>query len=296
MRKLDLHIHSWHSSDGELAVAEIIDIAKAKGLNTIAVTDHNCARGVPEALSYGNQTGVNVIPGIELDCVYQDVNLHLLGYHIDWKLQEFETLACDMEAQELRVLPRMVHNLRLIGIVDSEDEVLRQAEGKPPSAEMIAEILLHQPAAYSNPQLRPYLPGGQRSDKPYLNFYRDFLAPRKSAHVPQEYMRLEEAVSLVRHSGGVAVLAHPGDNLRTRLELLDDIIRVGVDGLEVFSNYHTDEQIAFFHRKAKEKNVLITCGSDFHGKNKPGIHIGDSRCPQEVDGLWPETESDWIRK
>ena len=285
MNKIDLHIHSNHSADGELAVQEILDISKRQGLNTIAITDHNSVKGIETAIHYGNQLNVEVIPSIEIDCSYHSVNLHLLGYFIDWKRKEFIDLEQNLYNQEMAAFPKMIRKLRAVGIVVDEDEILKEAAGKVPCGELIGEVLLHKDNAKENPMLRPYLEGGERSDMPYLNFYRDFFAQGKIAHVPLQYLQLKEAIELVKNSNGIPIIAHPGDNLKDKMDLLDDIIREGVMGIEVFSNYHTPGQIEFFYKKAAEESLFITCGSDFHGKNKPGITIGACNCQFEIEPL-----------
>lgn len=285
MNKFDLHIHSAHSADGEFTVQEILTISKRYGLNTIAITDHNSVKGIDTAIDYGNQFNVKVIPGIEIDCLYHSVNLHLLGYFIDWKKKEFADLEQYMHAQEMAAFPKMISKLRSAGIVADEDEILKQAGGKIPCGELIGEVLLHKKNAKENPRLRPYLAGGERSDMPYLNFHRDFFAQGKVAHVPLQYFQLKEMIELIKDSNGIPIIAHPADNLKHNMAMLDDIIQEGVMGIEVFSNYHTPDQVEFLYKKAIEENFFITCGSDFHGKNKPGITIGDCNCPFEIEPL-----------
>ena len=88
-------------------------------------------------------------------------------------------------------------------------------------------------------------------------------------------MHLKDAIDLIKASNGIPVIAHPGDNLRNNMDMIDSIMREGVMGIEVFSNYHTPDQVEYFQDKAKKNKLIITCGSDFHGKNKPRIQLGD---------------------
>lgn len=285
MNTMDLHIHSNHSADGELTVQEIVAISKKLGLTTIAITDHNCVTGIEAAIDCGKQLNIEVIPGIEIDCVYRSVNLHLLGYYIDWEDKAFVELTQYLHEQEMAAFPQMIKNLEDVGIKADADEIVKHAAGKVPCGELIAEVLLGKDNAKENPKLRPYLAGGERSNMPYLNFYRDFFAQGKAAYVPIRYMQLQEAIELVKKSHGIPVIAHPGDNLKNNLGMIDEIIHEGILGIEVFSNYHTPEQIQYFNDKAKVNKLQITCGSDFHGKNKPGISIGACHCHIELEQL-----------
>ncbi|WP_215828257.1 hypothetical protein [Pelorhabdus rhamnosifermentans] len=83
---------------------------------------------------------------------------------------------------------------------------------------------------------------------------------------------------IFNNRGGIPVIAHPGDNLRNNMDMIDNIIKEGIRGIEVFSGYHTPDQVAYFQNKAEKNKLIITCGSDFHGKNKPHIQLGDCKC------------------
>lgn len=275
MNKIDLHIHSHYSADGELTIAEILDRSKKQGIKTIAITDHNSVRGIGEAIQYGKQLDIEVVPGIEIDCTYHSVNLHLLGYYIDWHKHAFHELEKSLYEQEMKAFPQMINNLRKIGIEVDGEEVLRRANGKAPCGELIGEVILDNEDCINKEILRPYRTGGERSDMPYLNFYRDFFSQGKIAHVPLRYLHLKDAIDLIKASNGIPVIAHPGDNLRNNMDMLDLIIREGVMGIEVFSNYHTSDQIEYFRSKVKKDKLIMTGGSDFHGKNKPSIKLGD---------------------
>lgn len=285
MNRVDLHIHSCYSDDGEFTPYQIIQLSTNRRMKTIAITDHNSVKGVEEAIEYGKHFGVEVIPGIEIDCTYNNVDLHLLGYYIDYTGKEFEDLEKSLFEKSIDAFPKMILNLRKIGICVDGEEVLRKANGKIPTGELIAEVILNKEGNINNQLLRPYLKGGKRSDMPYINFYWDFFAQGRVAHVPIEYMSLKEAINLVKKSGGIPVIAHPGINLNNNIELLENIIKEGVEGIEVFNNYHTKSQINYLNKKAEEYELLITCGSDFHGKNKPKIEIGMCNCTIDENEL-----------
>jgi len=278
MNKIDLHIHSSYSDDGELTPYQILQYSTNKRMQTISITDHNSVKGVDEAIEYGKHLGVEVIPGIEIDCSYNNVNLHLLGYYIDYTRKEFEVLEKNLFEKSMTAFPQAIINLEKIGIYADVRKILKKANGRPPTGELIAEVILENEDSINNKLLKPYLKGGTRSNMPYLNFYLDFFAQGKIAHVPIEYLSLKAAINLVKDTGGIPIIAHPGINLKNNMEMLDFIIKEGIEGIEVFSNYHTSREIDYFYKKAKEYGLLITCGSDFHGKYKPGIEIGMCNC------------------
>ena len=283
MLKADLHIHSKHSPDGEIDVKEIIKSCKNAGLDVISITDHNLVKGIPEALECGSICGIKVIQGIEIDCNYKGIDLHLLGYNINWESHDFADLEVQIAGKVMGSFSLMIDNLNKAGIDVDAGEVLLKAEVRLPSAELIAEVLLGNPRYHGNEKLRPYRTGGARSDMPYINFYLDYFAQDKPAYVKIDYMDYHEAIALIKGNNGVPVVAHPGLNLKGKEEIIVELLDNGAEGLEAFNNYHDYEQITYFANIALERNVLVTCGSDFHGKNKPLIRVGEFRRMREYE-------------
>lgn len=269
----DLHIHSEYSSDGEFRVADLVGKCAAAGTRIFSLTDHNSVRGLDEARDGALQAGLGFVPGIEIDCNFEGTDLHLLGYRIDWKSPDFRALEETVAAKVMASFGQTVDKLRKLGFSVDEQAVLAAAAGKLPTLELIAEVMLSD-AGCDTPLLAPYREDGARGEMPYINFYLDFGAQGKPAFVPVDYMSYCDAVELVRDNGGVPVVAHPGLNLRGRERIAEKLLERGAEGLEVFNNYHDDRQIAYFAPLVQRRGALMTCGSDFHGKTKPLIHIG----------------------
>lgn len=275
--RADLHIHSSFSNDGEFPVGEIIRMCMESGMDSFSVTDHNCVGGSREAARLSKDLDINFIPGIEIDCNYKGTDLHLLGYLVDLEGRDFDELEKSHQKKHMDAVPRMIHNLAQLGIHIDLDELMLKSGGDPPSAELFAELLLQKPEQADHPKLRPYLPGGERSDMPLINFYLDFFAQGKPAYVRIQHMPFREAVQLVKDNGGIPIVAHPGLNLKGQEEVVHELLDDGAAGLEVFNNYHDKRQAEYFARLCRNRTALMTCGSDFHGKNKPLITIGQFR-------------------
>ncbi len=273
--KADLHIHSLYSNDGELGIPEILKNCHKNGVDTFSITDHNCVGGSREAMRLAAvDDGINFIPGIEIDCNYKGCDLHLLAYQIDLKSDDFDTLEHSVRRRHMDAIPQMISNLEQLGIVIDRDELMKKSGEEPPTGELFAELLIQNPNQHSNPRLKPYLPGGERSDMPLINFYLDFFAQGKPAYVKIDHLDFKEAVALVRNNGGIPIVAHPGLNLEGREEVVNELMDHGAAGLEVFNNYHNNKQVAYFAGETSKRGALMTCGSDFHGKNKPLISLG----------------------
>ena len=274
MAKVDLHIHSTFSSDGEFTPAELVEIAKSEGLSAIAITDHNTTAGCGAALQAGQAAGIEIIPAVELDCIFQDIEFHLLGYFLDHQSEKIARYFDNIREQELLVARERVRLVNAAGIEIDLAEAQSRANDVFITGEIIAEIVLNKPNSAANPLLRPFLPGGARSDNPYVNFYWDYCAQGKPAFVPIKYISMVEAIALIRELGGIPCLSHPGANLKGRFDLLEGIVALGMQGIEVYNNYHSPEEVCYFAAKAREYGLAITCGSDFHGKTKPAIRMG----------------------
>lgn len=273
MGQLDLHMHSSVSIDSDISPRGLAELCCQEGVTIAALTDHNDIAGVAEFIWRSAQLGVRAIPGIELDCIYENYNLHILGYAID-----IANPVLIRTIQEVRGLLTEA-GLRLMDAVEALDlrfdreHVLTRAKHGIVCAEMIAETVLKLPENHMHPLIQPLLSGGALADRPLVNFYWSVCAPGKPAYVPVEYMTAGQAVDLIHGSGGIAVLAHPGVSIKEQ-EVLDRVLSLPLDGVEVFSSYHTPAQAARYWEIAKAHQLLATGGSDFHGKTKPDIRLG----------------------
>jgi predicted metal-dependent phosphoesterase TrpH len=274
LERADLHIHSYYSLDGEFSIKDLLALCQDQKLTTLSLTDHNSVRGVGEAVDQAFSAGITVIPGIEIDCIYNGIDLHILGYNFKWDSKDFSRLEDEVHHRIMNAFPEMLRLLNKAGITVDADEVIELAKGRPPCAEQIAEALVTNPVYHSNPLVEPYLENGSRSDMPYINFYHDYFAQGRPAYVKIDYMSYNETIALIRDHDGIPIVAHPGVNLRNREEVIHELLDEGALGLEAFNNYHDPDQIAYFADIAVKRNLLLTCGSDFHGKNKPLIKPG----------------------
>lgn len=278
MTNIDLHMHSNISIDGEFTPETLMVKCHEKGLTIVSLTDHNSTRGIEEAIDASKKLGIKLIPGIELDCSYKEVNLHLLGYGIDFNDPRFHVYEKYVIEQEMKSSKDRIQLVRDLGIVLSDEDIENLAPDGVVTGEKIAEAALMDSRNKTHPQMKPYFPGGERSDNPMVNFYWDFCSKGKPAYVHITYMSLEEAVALIESAGGIPFFAHPGNNIGMDEELLKGIIETGAKGIEVYSSYHTAVQTAFYKNKVEEMNLLFSAGSDFHGKTKPSILLGGTEC------------------
>lgn len=281
---IDLHMHSMYSDDGEYTPTQLVDMCHEAGVKIMAIADHNWVKANEEAKKHADELGMIYIPAIEIDCTYKGVNLHVLGYGID-NQEVFNQLGEDIEKQEIACSMKKLELTNALGFDLKKEQLDALSTNGVYTGEMFGEALLNDSRYDDHELLKPYRQGGERSDNPYVNFYWDYYAQGKPCYTEIHFPTLEETIQLIHQHGGVALLAHPGNNLKGQFELFDEMVAFGLDGVECFSSYHTTETNEYFYNKAKELNVLYTCGSDFHGKTKPSIHLGENGClnPQEIE-------------
>lgn len=285
MSYIDLHMHSNYSDDGEFSPKKIVELCLEKGVKYFAIADHNSTKGVAEAKEYCDDKDITIIPAIELDCTIDGVNLHLLGYNVDYKSDDFERIEENIIAQEQVASKERMRLVRALGI-NFEDSVIDSlSKNGVVNGEMIAEAAMLFDKNKENKLLKPYYEGGLRSDNPYVNFYWDYCSQGKPAYAEVKFISLQEAIKVVEDNGGIPVLAHPGNNVKENKDLLEKIIKDGVKGLEVYSSYHNEKQTAFYKDFAINNNLIMTCGSDFHGKTKPSISIGGISCEDNEEKI-----------
>jgi hypothetical protein len=239
---------------------ELVRLAKLQGVTALAVTDHDSVKGLPEALIEGERQGIHIIPGIEISCVYKDVELHILGYYIRVDDARLTTaLAQYLTSREDRN-PRIVQKLRELGFELSYDEVKTFAGAATVGRPHIAQIL----------KMKGYVTSVAQA-------FELYLADGASAYVARRLPCASDAIRLIREIGGVPVLAHPMYATRLRQsfdELCQTLKTYGLAGLETHYSSHTQPMTDRFRSIAREQDLLMTGGSDFHGDSKPEILVG----------------------
>ena len=275
---IDLHMHSKYSDDGEFTPSELVEMCHRSGIKIMAIADHNSVKAIDEAKETAKKYDIKYISAIEIDCTYNGINLHVLGYGIDYHHEDFKRLEQNVLDQELKCSKEKILLTNKLGFEVDEEALNKLSANGVYTGEMFGEVLLNDPRYQEHPLLKPYREGGARSDNPYVNFYWDYYSQGKPCYTKIIYPSLKETIDLIKKHGGTVVLAHPGNNLKGQFEVFDEMVALGIEGVEAFSNYHSLETVNYFYNAGKKHDLLITCGSDFHGKTKPAIELGECRC------------------
>ena len=259
---IDLHVHS-NASDGTLSPREVVLLAQEAGLSAIALTDHDTTAGTAEAMAAGEETGVRVIPGIEVSSSYEDKELHILGLFVHPGEAGFEDFLKAMRARRDRRNEEMLARFARDGITFTQEELTGGNPDTVITRAHVARALLARGAGSSREQIfKKYLQYGGR------------YCPLKE-HFPPE-----EVVRILLENGAFVSLAHPfqyrlGD--RATEQLIARLASLGMQGLEVNHSSHNPLEVKKLSSIARRLRLLPTGGSDFHGANKPDIQIGTGR-------------------
>jgi len=257
---IDLHTHTTFS-DGSLTPAELVGEATAVGLTAVAVTDHDTVDGLPEALAAGERLGIRVVPGVEINLEHERVTMDMLGYFLGGPPSE------ELKAQlaELRIYrdernARILERLAELGFALEPDDLTAAAENGAVGRPHIGEALVRRGYAGSVKEA-----------------FERFLRRGAPAWVDRRRLSLGAALRLLRASGGLPVLAHPGlihADAAGLEHIVRDAAKLGMAGIECYYPLHDAATVARCLALAEKYALVPTGGSDFHGSVKPDAHLG----------------------
>ncbi len=263
MGSVDLHLHTT-ASDGVMTPSEIVRYAKRKGLQAIAITDHDTIEGLAEGLSEGQRVEFEVIPGVEISAEHSPGSMHLLGYFVEIDHPLLKSRLDYLQNARAERNPKIAERLNRLGVRISYEEVIKASGGGQVGRPHFAQVLL---------------------EKGYVRTFQEaferYLGKGAPAYVDKVRFRPKEAISFIREAGGVAVLAHPktlGTGGSSKLEeLIVELMRYGLKGMEVFYPEHSPLEVTQFRALAERLGLLATGGTDYHGIEKEELDIGVGR-------------------
>ncbi len=270
-RFVDLHCHST-ASDGTLAPADVVRLARDTGLSGLSLTDHDTIDGLAEAADEAGRLGLDFLPGIEISCEFpRPGTMHVLGYGVDVNSPVLKELTRTLLVGRDDRNPKIVRKLNELGVSITMEEVEQEAGGNVLGRPHIAAILTRKGYVSSIKQA-----------------FDKYLATGAAAYFDKERLTPRRAMDLIRQSHGMPFLAHPVQ-LRTENDAqlertLKDLVDLGLVGLEVIHSDHDDPLVEKYSRLAEKFGLAKSGGSDFHGSNKKGIRLGEAngrRVPRE---------------
>ena len=252
--KADLHIHST-VSDGSDSIEQIIVVARNKGLDAIAITDHDTVSHISQIPA---DADIKVIGGVEISSVHRKTNtrVHMLGYNIQ-KPEIITSLTEPLLEARIKNSEEQAEILKRHGYQIDIDKLAR-ADGKYLYKQHIMDWLVTT---------------GQAPDM-FGDFYQKTFKQGGICAFDIEYIDVFDAVKAIKEAGGLAVLAHPGQ--QQNFWLIPELVNLGLDGLEMNHHTHNEKDRETIRDYAKQYNLFLAGGSDYHGKYEPQpFGIGD---------------------
>jgi predicted metal-dependent phosphoesterase TrpH len=262
---IDLHIHST-ASDGTLSPTDIIAMALRLSLGAIAITDHDSIAGSREALLSGISPELGFLTGVEMSAEPPPSypgsgSIHILGYALRLDDPELNRTLARLQTARKNRNPEILQRLNQLGIPIRLEEVEREAAGGQAGRPHIATVLIKKGVV-------------QTIDEAFDRY----LGNGKPAYVDKFRIECHQVIELITAAGGIPVLAHPGllelDDDEPLDDMLQEMIAMGLKGMEVVFPEHSPEQTQRYTGLARRHMLLMTGGTDFHGDIHPDVRMG----------------------
>ena len=258
----DLHIHT-NFSDSTLSPQDVVKEALERQLSCIAITDHDTVEGIKPTQQAACNSGLEIIPAIEMSSELQGKDIHILGYFLDCGNVILKEELKKMRSARIDRIQKMIEKLKIFGINNiTLEEVCALSLGSV-GRPHLAAVLKEKRWVSSIPEA-----------------FEKYIGEDGPAYINKFKISSFEAIALIKKSKGLAVLAHPV--VTNRDELIPSLVDAGLQGIEVYYPYYSETAIQFYLGIAKKHNLLATGGSDGHGKAKPHTFIGKMRIPYEL--------------
>jgi predicted metal-dependent phosphoesterase TrpH len=265
---IDLHTHST-ASDGQYPPTEVADRVARAGTVAWALTDHDTVAGLETAAAAARALSIRFISGIELSALLDEREVHVLGHFVDPvhpELRQFEDKLADHRRGRVR---RMVELLAAHGVTVTESAIVACSGGKTIGRPHVARAMVEAGAVSTVKEA-----------------FDRYIGEGRPAYVGRFRLTAEDAAAMIRRSGGVATLAHPGVS-KVQPRELSRLRTLGFDGVEAAHPDHPPEQADRYREEAGKAGLVCTAGTDFHGEIvAPGRFLGTSRmAPSDLERL-----------
>lgn len=267
---LDLHIHSTFS-DGTLSPAEVVALARRKGLSAISLTDHDTVAGILPAIQAAEGHDLEVISGLEISVLHEGVALHILGYLIDTENPVLNRALGELQKGRDERNAKILQLLSDLGIEVTVEDLQRVSHTGQTGRPHIARVMVEKGVVPT-----------------ILQAFEQYLGRGGKAYASRPVLNAVDALGILREAGGLAILAHPlqiDPTLEKLPALLNELLPLGLDGIEGYYPTHSAKARRKLRALAGKYGLLLTGGSDFHGDIRPGTTLAGGKNVQVPDEL-----------
>lgn len=279
--RVDLHQHSI-ASDGGHTGRELVERAKKERIAAISITDHNTFESYAEAAETGKKLGVEVMVGLELDSEFNGYELHFLAYGFDTNNKDLNDALKEKQEERFERAQTIVSRLDDIGFNIKFEDV--QAIGSTSLAKFHIIKAMMEDKKNREKVFREVSPNPD-----IFEVIEHYFLRGKAAYVPKTIFSTPEIFKLIHNAGGLVSLAHPGLlhpdwEMRYKADpIMEELIDMGLDAIEVYSTKHIAAEIDHYFQFARDNEILVTGGTDYHGVEIRGLRdTREVRVPYEV--------------
>lgn len=257
-RYIDLHIHSVYS-EGALSCPQLLGLARKNRMAVLSLTDHNVVDGLPEIVTLAKQYKIKIITGVEIYSRHKNKGLHILGYNFPLGQTALSQSLSELQQDHLEKVKQSINALKKQGFIIDQEEIFKNQSRYLGVVHILRELEKYpENSEKMNREIQP------QQNNFFGKIYHYFGAGQP-AFLPQSELPATKNIDIIKQSGGIAILAHPGQQLTFEEDkIILDLIKNGLNGLEVLSPYHNWHQIEHYQKMALENHLAITGGSDFH--------------------------------
>lgn len=259
MKYADLHVHTYFS-DGTYSPSELLTQAEEHHLACVAIVDHDTVDGIEPTLRESKKHAVEVIPGIELTAQEARSEIHILGYLIDYKSKKLLAKLTELKAARIERIHKIIAKLKKLGVALKAETVFKIAGHGSVGRLHIARAMVEEGVVKSTDMA-----------------FRKYIGDKCPAYELGFRLSPVEAIRLIKEAKGIPVLAHPYTIYRD--EVIERLIAEGILGMEIYYPEHSERMIKSFLKTAEKHDLLVTGGSDCHGKAKPEVLMGLAKIP-----------------
>ena len=250
---IDLHTHTT-ASDGRCSPAELVSRASARGVTTLAVADHDTVAGCAAVAQACEAAGIRFVPGIEITAIAEGTDVHILGYFMDTASPSLEAFLAQQRMRRIDRVRGIVERLATRGIALDADAIVKPAVENPASSvgrPAVARALINARIVVDTREA-----------------FDTWLSRGRPGFVPRLGPTPAEVFAQVHDAGGLVSLAHPG--LLAQDAWIPEFVEAGLDAIEVYHSKHDATATARYLGIARQHQLLVSGGSDFHGDDAHG--------------------------
>ena len=270
--KIDLHTHS-NKSDGELSPYDLVTKASDKGIQMLALTDHDTVSGLGDAKKAAVKKNINLINGVELSTQWDNKTIHIVGLNIEAENTLLIKACKKLKALRKERAKKISQKLSKVGITGAYEYTKKVAVNGNITRFHFAQFLIEQKYAENQ-----------------ADVFKKFLVKNKPGYISVNWPNLNETINLVNSIGGIAVIAHP---LRYKItatklrKLIDEFKQCGGKAIEVITGRNISKEVAIASNYTKKYNLAASIGSDFHNESISWNRLGElPLLPENLVPVW----------